>query len=1183
MIGPMRPTEPGMPCGRSGENELHGIGAEEIRRAIGEPYFSRGQAYHRRGAVRSVEIKSPDRVKAQVKGTALQPYLLSALLKYRSDGTLGSVEGDCSCPVGFNCKHIAAALLAAAGARPFGSASTGSRGTDSWTPDLLTPGSSVPGPRTHSFAGAHGAGPGRGEVRQWLDRRPRARAKPAAIRQSGPVRTGQQHLFYVFHRDWHGGMRITPYRAYLKKNGEIGANYREFTNRRSAWARGNLTLQDAALLGQLEFFGEGGYPQGSNLPEGPELVKLIRVIVETGRALDGGIHGRTLSWSAPRKCELRWEVGDGGEQRAVARGPEGAPLTLLGFGTPFYLDPETGEAGVAETALEPHLASWLAQAPAVPPDAVESVTSSLDGIGGHGPLPRPARLEQRADVPPEPVLILYGCEIPPQVRYGNDTFARRFGAPAPAVYPCARLEIAYESVAKRVRSGKGANLLTATGEPPALILRDRAGESALLRRLTRAGERHGGREPHGLYFAAAPPEGLRDADVVLPAFREGDGAAATSGVGFAAQAVTELRQAGWRVRIDDTWPFRVFDGPVSFSATVEPSERDWFSLCLRLEANGSQFDIAPLVVQLVDSLPVDEQGRLRAGFDLEGHLAGRLFHAELDDGAYLAIDASSFAGFAEAFLEAQGLIGFHRAEAGRLFDLAEALEGCGARWTGGRELLELGARLRALADAPDVAPPAPLRGELRAYQRTGFGWLKALSESGFGGVLADDMGLGKTVQTLALLAHRHLELKVGRPSLLVVPTSLVGNWRREAERFTPGLKVLVLHGPQRRRRFGEIPDRHLVVTTYPLVNRDHEALFAHEYDTAVLDEAQAVKNPAAGVSKRIRDIRARHRLALTGTPLENSLQELWSLYDWLVPGLLGARREFTKNYLTPIEKHGDAARQRMLSTRIKPFLMRRTKEEVAAELPAKTVIDERVPLAGGQAALYESIRTAMDARVREAVAARGLAASRIAILDALLKLRQACCDPGLVKLDAARKVKASAKRTRLLELLESLIAEGRRVLVFSQFVQMLRLLESDIAGRGWDYAMLHGGTRDRDGQVARFQSGAVPLFLISLKAGGTGLNLTAADTVIVYDPWWNPAVERQAMDRAHRIGQDKPVFVYRLIAESTVEAAIQRMQARKQALADALFEGAGSGPLGITDADLDALFAASPSRETGNG
>ena len=433
-----------------------------------------------------------------------------------------------------------------------------------------------------------------------------------------------------------------------------------------------------------------------------------------------------------------------------------------------------------------------------------------------------------------------------------------------------------------------------------------------------------------------------------------------AGLGFAVRAVPWLRAQGWRIEVDDSWPFQLHEGPVAFSTSLEADDTDWFSLRLSLEADGRKFDVGPIVLQLVEELPVDPWGRLEEGFDIESHLAGKTFHARLDDGSWVALDGSRFARFAEAFLEAQGLLDFHRADAGRLFELAEALEGCGAPWTGGREILDLGARLRALAETPELAPPATLKGELRPYQRTGYGWLKALSESGFGGVLADDMGLGKTVQTLALLAHRHLEEKVERPSLLVVPTSLVGNWRREAARFVPDLKLLVLHGPDRRRRFPEIPDYHLVVTTYPLLNRDHEALFERDYEIAVLDEAQAVKNPAAAVAKRIREIRAGQRLALTGTPLENNLQELWALYDWLVPGLLGNRSSFTAEFRTPIEKHGDRARQRLLAARIKPFLMRRTKEEVAPELPERTVIDETIPLEGAQAALYESIRTTMD-------------------------------------------------------------------------------------------------------------------------------------------------------------------------------------------------------------------------------
>ena len=392
------------------------------------------------------------------------------------------------------------------------------------------------------------------------------------------------------------------------------------------------------------------------------------------------------------------------------------------------------------------------------------------------------------------------------------------------------------------------------------------------------------------------------------------------------------------------------------------------------------------------------------------------------------------------------------------------------------------------------------------------------------------------------------------------------------ERFAPNLSTLVLHGPNRKKLFDTIPNHDVVITTYPLVHRDHAALFGHEYELAVLDEAQNVKNPTSSTAKHIRRVSARHRIALTGTPIENSLDELWALYDWLIPGLLGGKKFFRAEYRRPIENRGDAARQHLLSTRLKPFLLRRTKEDVAIDLPPKTVIDEVTPLIGGQRALYESIRVAMDKRVRQAISSRGIAGSRITILDALLKLRQVCCDPSLVKLDAARKVNESAKRARLAELLEELVAEDRRVLVFSQFVEMLHLIESDVAERGWSYAMLHGQTRDRDREISRFQDGDAQLFLISLKAGGVGLNLTAADTVILYDPWWNPATERQAMDRAHRIGQDKPVFVHRMVAEGTVETAIQHMQARKQALADALFEGTGEGSLALTEDDLHTLF-----------
>ncbi len=1057
------------------------ITARHILRAIGEPHFSRGRDYFERGMVRSVEFETPSEMLGVVSGSGAQVYSVSAELV--SDGNRFWFEGHCSCPVGFNCKHVVAVLLAAEGMTWDGTGERGGRSRE---------------------AVSH-------EVRRWLDCWPAKGGTVAEVRAAGPAAPGRDHLFYVIHRNSVGRMCISPYRAYLKQDGMIGSNFREF-DRNSTWTRRNLTLQDAGLIGKLDFFADEGFQPSYDWPEGEVLIELVAEIVGTGRARAHDIHGIALSWSPPRRCEPVWEVGASGEQRFAVRDAAGSTLTLLPFPTPFFLDPETGESGVAEMALAPELASWLAAAPAVPRAATAEVASKLSRLGKGAPVPPLHRIEERTDVALQPVLILYGRER--NVRhYGPGEDRSGPGTDLSALYPCARVEMAYEGAERRLRPRETGDLQAGDGERLVVIRRDAELEAKYRQRFVDEAMRHDGRNPDAPRYDVSPPSEVRDADIVFPPIRAGNDDEAAAGLGFAAQAVPALRAEGWRVEIDGTWPFRIYEGPVAFTTSLEPSDSEWFSLRLSMEANGRTFAIAPIVLELVETLPVDGLGRLEEGFDVERHLAGRIFHARFEDGSYLALEGARFARFAEAFLETQGLIGFHGAEAGRLYELAEALEGCGAPWTGSRALLDLGARLCSLAENPEVPSPAALHGELRPYQRAGYGWLKSLSECGFGGVLADDMGLGKTVQTLALLAHRHLEVKTDRPSLLVVPTSLVGNWRREAARFTPDLKLLVLHGPGRLRHFGAIPDHHLVVTTYPLVNRDHEALFRYEYDTAVLDEAQTVKNPAAGVTKRIRGIRTRQRLALTGTPIENNLQELWSLYDWLIPGLLGNRKAFASGYRTPIEKEGDGARQRLLSRRIKPFLMRRTKEEVAAELPAKTVIDELVPLEEEQAALYESIRAAMDARIREAIARRGLDASRIAILDALLKLRQVCCDPRLVKLEAARKVTESAKRARLLALLEELVAEERKVLIFSQFVEMLRLVEADVAARGWEYAMLHGETKDRDTQIANFQSGALPLFLISLKAGGTGLNLTAADTVILCDPWWNPAVERQAMDR----------------------------------------------------------------------
>jgi SNF2 family DNA or RNA helicase len=412
-----------------------------------------------------------------------------------------------------------------------------------------------------------------------------------------------------------------------------------------------------------------------------------------------------------------------------------------------------------------------------------------------------------------------------------------------------------------------------------------------------------------------------------------------------------------------------------------------------------------------------------------------------------------------------------------------------------------------------------------------------------------------------------------KPSLIVAPVSVLGNWQQEIRRFAPELTLLVLHGAKRKARFASIGAADVILIGYPLLLVDGDMLLERDFSFVILDEAQTIKNPQAKVSQVAQALRAEHRLCLSGTPMENHLGDLWSLFNFVQPGLLGERRQFQRLYRTPIENGGDVKRAAALSRRVQPFLLRRTKDAVARDLPPKVQIVEAIELDERQRDFYDGIRLGMHRRVREAIEQQGLARSHLTVLNALLKLRQACCDPRLVDADTPTQLIPSAKLDWLSTALPELIAEGRRILLFSQFTSMLNLIETRVNELSIPYCLLTGETRHRSELVERFQAGDIPLFLISLKAGGTGLNLTAADTIIHYDPWWNPAVEAQATDRAHRIGQDKPVFVYKLIAQGTVEEKIMQLQADKHALVTQLYTEKSASASQLSSADLEALFA----------
>ncbi len=463
--------------------------------------------------------------------------------------------------------------------------------------------------------------------------------------------------------------------------------------------------------------------------------------------------------------------------------------------------------------------------------------------------------------------------------------------------------------------------------------------------------------------------------------------------------------------------------------------------------------------------------------------------------------------------------------------------------------------LRALlgdfSEAPPAVLPADLTAALRGYQREGVRWLQLLRRAELGALLADDMGLGKTLQALCAIEP---------PTLVVAPTSLLGNWRDELARFRPALRALTYHGAE--RELDEAAD--VTLTSYALLRRDQEALARVAWNTLVLDEAQAIKNPDSQVARAAFALPAKHRLTLTGTPVENRLDELWSQLHFLNPGLLGGRGDFDERYARPIAQ-GDAAASAHLAERIRPFVLRRKKRDVAPELPPRTEIVRHCTLGAEQRAVYEAVRAATREDVVRALGAGG---SVLQALEALLRMRQACCHPRLLP---GQTLDASAKLDLLVEQLETIAAEGHKALVFSQWTALLDLVEPRLDAAQLGFVRLDGSTRDRSEVVARFQADSgPPVFLISLRAGGTGLNLTAADHVFLLDPWWNPAVEEQAADRAHRIGQERPVFIYRMVAEDTVEERILELQQRKRELADAALTGTATAAL--TRADLLALL-----------
>ncbi len=643
---------------------------------------------------------------------------------------------------------------------------------------------------------------------------------------------------------------------------------------------------------------------------------------------------------------------------------------------------------------------------------------------------------------------------------------------------------------------------------------------------------------------------------------------------FMQAPLATLREQGWRTLLLPEFQFNLLTIDHWFASIEESPGLDWFALELGIEIEGKVISLLPILLQLIRQAP---------------KLLDPKYLEQRDDNDVVLVHVGKFgqrvalpyarirpvlSSLGELYMQEALSDDFKlrlpRQEAARLIQL----QAKGIEWQGGENVQALAQRLSQPLQT--LAPvPHGLNASLRDYQHEGLTWLQNLMQVGMGGILADDMGLGKTLQTLAHILTEKNAQRLQHPALIIMPTSLIANWQDEAARFTPQLKLLSLHGQQRHTLFSQIAEADIVISTYALLSRDSQHLLAHEWHIVILDEAQTIKNSRSKAALCVSQLRAQQRLCLTGTPLENNLGELWSLFNFLMPGWLGDNKSFTRQYRTPIEKNADEQRLVHLKGRLKPFILRRTKQQVARELPAKTEITQLIDLTNAQRDRYETLRLAMDKKVRDEIQRVGAARSHIVVLEALLRLRQVCCDLRLLGEEDAQQYtsKASAKMLHLVEMLRTFTEQGRRILVFSQFTSMLALIVGELNHAKISFVQLTGQTKDRRTPVQRFQAEQVQVFLISLKAGGVGLNLTAADTVIHVDPWWNPASEAQASDRAYRIGQSKPVFIYKLIARGSVEEKIQQLQQRKAELASSILDGGTSASSSLDDATIEALLA----------
>ena len=1048
-------------------------------------------------------------VSSKIAGSRKTPYSTSVGF-FIGEEDEWEVDYYCSCPLGYYCKHAAALML--------------------WLKEIL---------KTRGVNhGEAGRTPLPREIGDWL-RVLETTAPPDDSKSADKPAAKQKFLTYCL-ESRHGDRRLqfALHPATRLKNGTVRID--------SAHARVDLSnpakyIADEDLRVCIAY---QRHPQSYNgwtsciFPQGTQGARLIDLALSTGRfyfIATQDFYRPTenhlqITHGPPIAVELAWDMLPSGNARPAIHGlPSG--FEIIHVDPPMYLDPRQALVGPLVSDQPLHLLEHWEKGPELNARVIDQVSARIGLIPRAGiPAPTIIPREVRPAVPPTPHFAVTRLSSSlagaPRDFIGGHLSFQYGDSP---LFPY-QMEGVIQQEHVELRNGT-----------QVVWKRDDRLETDLMAKLTAADL---------LPFVDLAPEHFLDhtlGSAFVPVEPEPSFALAWLRV-LGSPEITALRNEGWIITIDPKAGLTAHDVSDFLPAIDAETDHgiDWFRFDVSFEVDGVKHSLIPLIAQAIEknfppstapdlpewiTIPCEkpEDGfiRLPARRFLEiVDQVRHLFHGRFPGSGTIKLDRLSAAGLADTLkIETSATT---------------------------RALSELGRSLKDITGLPQEAVPSSVNATLRPYQTDGFRWLRFLAKHHLNGILADDMGLGKTLQTLAHLAAEHAE-NPGKPSLVVAPTSVVHNWAAEAEKFTPSLKVLILHGPERVSAFKDIPAADLVITSYPLLHRDIGELADQPWHCVILDEAQYIKNPKSVTAQAACALESAHRICLSGTPMENHLGELWSLLRFLMPGYLPDEKSFNLVLRKPIERDRSGDAQLALNRRVSPLILRRTKDQVASDLPPKTELIHHIELTRKQIDLYESVRASMDKRVRDAIAAKGLAKSHIIVLDALLKLRQICCHPSLLKTPAAAKVTESAKLHFLTEeLLPQLLEEGRRILLFSQFTSMLALIEAHLEKHKIPFLKLTGQTKDRASLVHQFQSGEVPIFLISLKAGGTGLNLTAADTVIHYDPWWNPAAENQATDRAHRIGQNKPVFVHKLVCRGSIEDRILDLQKHKSALVKAL-------------------------------